>query len=151
MNLYRINNNSETSYEGNFNDVVTEVNSSEKTNLHPAMFDVENLSMTQNKLREGLRNVIAKKFNNDINTFAEWLECPAEDLHAFLDGTAPLERDRLRMCHDPAAGSGRYVQIGGHPEISFNGDYCTHNHYYGADQEASALLKELVKKLTGGY
>lgn len=151
MNLYRVNYNSETSYEGNFNDVINEVDNIEKTNLHPAVFDEESKAMKENKLREGLRNVIAAKFNNDINAFAELLECPAEDVHAFLSGTAPLERDRIRMYHDPAAESGRYVQIGGRPEISFNGDYCTHNHYYGTDQEASAILKELAKKLTGGY
>lgn len=149
MNLYRINYNSETSYEGNFNDVINEVDNIERTNLHPAMFDVESEVMNQNKLREGLRNVIAKKFNNDISTFAELLGCPAEDLRAFLDGTADI--GRTRMPHDPIIEGSRYVQIGGRPEISFNGDYCTHNHYYGADQEASAILKELVKKLTGGY
>lgn len=149
MNLYRINYNSETSYEGNFNDVINEVDNIEKTNLHPAMFDKESKAMKENKLREGLRNVIAKKFNNDINAFAELLECPAEDVQAFLAGAADI--DRTRMCGAPAIEGGRYVQIGGRPEISINGDYCTHNYYYGTDQEASAILKELAKKLTGGY
>lgn len=128
MKINYVNNNSRVSYEGIFNDVVTDVNSNEKTNSGPAMFEIENVPMNDIRLIEGIKLVIAKAFNNDINTFAEAAGWPVEYINAFLAGSGPHPEKLIGVDADTTASGGKYIQIGNRSDTAYTGNNCTHYH-----------------------
>lgn len=126
MNVHQVVNNSEVSYKGKFNEVVTEVSNNEKTNTTQAMFEIEKFSMNDNKLVEGIKIVIAKAFDNNISTFAEMAELSTEYITAFLTGALP---DIPAAQGADTAQGGKYIQIGNRSDTAFTGSNCIHNHY----------------------
>lgn len=143
MDIHYVNNSSQVSYKGKFNEVVTEVSNNEKTNTNPAMFGIEKFSMNDNRLIDGIKIVIAKAFDNDINTFAEMAGFPVEYITAILAGTLPTPAIQTGTNADMAP-EGRYLQIGDRSDTAFNGSNCTHYHY-GNDKTIIDNLHAVIR------
>lgn len=149
MKINYVNNNSRVSYEGIFNDVVTDVNSNEKTNLSPAMFEIEKKAMNNDKLIEGLRILLSEKNRDEIVMFSQTTGISIERINAILARTDDVAENLMPETipgDDPIPGK---VYIGGQSETVYIGNNCTHYHLNcnGNPVNINAVMEAITNKL----
>lgn len=140
MKIHKTINNSAASYEGIFNDVVTDVNSIEKTNPQPAMFGLEKKSMNNSKLIEGFRLLLSEMNSNEIVTFAETAGIPIEQIQAILAGSTDTAQ-QPGYTNEFTPSKGIHIHIGSRSETVYSGNNCTHFHY---NNDCNTALMELI-------
>lgn len=144
MKIHKTINNSAASYEGIFNDVVTDVNSIEKTNPQPAMFGLEKKSMNNDKLIEGFRLLLSGMSSDEIITFAQTAGIPIEQIQAILAGATDVTEKTAQQsgcANEFTPSKGIHIHIGSRSETVYSGNNCTHFHY---NNDCNTALMELI-------
>lgn len=100
------------------------------TNEYPRVLERKN--NMKNNIRERLQYELLTRFNNDVNSLAQYLNCPADMVVQILNGDIEADPSMLEKLN-----SQEFVQIGQNSKMIFGGGKQTN--YFDSNNDKSEL------------